>query len=120
MKNSMILYIGNPEQGQALAAYAEAHESYVYLPENLTQALGTYISYFPQVTIIDMRLDYAEEALHHLRSVDAQPLVLLGGKRLRSTSIHTLPQDMSPEALFDALDRLDLSQRVSNGLYHYA
>jgi hypothetical protein len=120
VKNALILYIGSPERGQALAALAETQNNYVYLPENLAQALGMYISYFPQVTIIDMRVDYAEEALDHLRSVDARPLVLLGNRYIRSTSIFTLPAHISAETLLDALDRTTEPVRVSNGTFHYA
>jgi hypothetical protein len=120
MKNALILYIGNPERGQALAALAETQNNYVYLPETLSQALGTYITYFPQVTIIDMSVDYAEEALDHLRSVDARPLVLLGNRYIRSASVYTLPGHVSSEALLDALDRTTEPQRVSNGAFHYA
>lgn len=120
MKNALILYIGSPERGQALAALAETQNNYVYLPDNLAQALGMYISYFPQVTIIDMSIDYAEEALDHLRSVDARPLVLLGNRYIRSASVYTLSAQISAEALLDALDRTTEAQRVSNGAFHYA
>src|SRR5262245_43755701 len=77
MSNSLILYIGKPEAGQTFAAAAEAHGHYAYLPENLMQALGMYITYFPEIVIIDMDLDYAQDVLDHLRSVDASPLILL-------------------------------------------
>jgi hypothetical protein len=120
MKNALILYIGGPERGQALAALAARHNNYVYLPESMTQALGMYISYFPQVTIIDMSMDYADEVLNHLRSVDARPLVLLGSRPIRSTSVYMLPAHISAEALLDALDRTTEPQRVSIGSFHYA
>src|SRR3954453_12599824 len=122
MSNSLILYVGKSEAGQALAAVAEQRNDYVYLPENLMQALGMYITYFPQIVILDMSVDYAAEVLEHLRSVDASPIVLLTEKYIRSTTIFTLAPDLSAEALMSALERLHQPQpkRVSNGVLHYA
>lgn len=120
MSNTLVLYIGQPEAGQALAAAAEARGSYVYLPQNLMDALGIYISYFPQITVIDMAVDYAEDVLYHLRSVDAKPIVLLGGQPRRLASVYRLPAEIKPDELLTALERIGEPQRVSNGLYHYA
>lgn len=122
MTNSLILYVGKPEAGQALAALAEQHNDYVYLPENLTQALGMYITYFPHVTIIDMTVDYAEAVLEHLRSVDACPIVLLTNQPIRETALYTLWPDTSSEAVLETVKRLHLNEveGVSNGLLRYA
>jgi hypothetical protein len=120
MSDSLILYIGTPEQGQALAAAASSQNSYVYQPETLMDALGMYITYFPDIVVIDMAVDYAQEAFDHLRSVDAEPLVVVGGKPVRSTAVYSLPSNISPEALLRALDRFGAPKRVLNGLLHYA
>ena len=119
MSDSLILYIGKPEQGQALAAAASSQNSYVYLPASLMDALGMYITYFPDIVVIDMAVEYAQEAFDHLRSVDAEPLVLIGGKPVRSTSVYALPSNISTDALLRALDRFS-PKRVPNGLLHYA
>lgn len=118
--NRMILYIGTPEKGQALAAQVEAHGGYVYLPEHLMQALGMYITYMPEIVVIDMALEYAQEAYEHLRSVDAAPLVLLTNQSQRSTSVFALPPHISADALQAALENIHVPQRVPNGLYRYA
>ncbi|HVU15087.1 MAG TPA: hypothetical protein VHD90_27625 [Phototrophicaceae bacterium] len=124
MTNSMILYIGGQETGQALAALVERDGGCVHLPENLMQALGMYITYFPEIVVIDLRVDYAEAAFKHLRSVDASPLLVLTDQRIHEASIYTIPTDASPEALALALDHLqrELSapHDVSNGVLHYA
>ncbi len=120
MSDSLILYIGNPEKGQALAAVAATQNSYVYLPETLMDALGIYIMFFPDVVVIDMSMDFAQQAFDHLRSVDAQPLVLLTNERSREASVYTLPPHISAEALVDALDRFGAPKRVPNGVLHYA
>ncbi len=120
----MILYIGGREAGQALATLVERDGGYVYLPDNLMQALGMYITYFPEIVVIDLSADYAQEALEHLRSVDASPLLVITDQRIRESSIYTIPSGASPEALALALDHLqrELStpHTVSNGVLHYA
>ena len=120
MSSQFILYIGTPEKGQALAAQVEARGGYAYLPDNLMQALGMYITYMPQLVVIDMAVDYAQQAYDHLRSVDAEPLVLLANQRQRSTSIYSLPPHISADALVDALERIHQPERVPNGIYLYA
>ncbi len=118
MTNFLILYIGAPEAGQALQTAAARSDSYVYLPEHLLQALGIYITYFPHVVVIDMAVDYADAAYKHLLSVDAQPLILLTGEHVRSTTIHTLPPTVDADALFAAIQRIASPQ--PNGLLHFA
>jgi len=120
INNQFILYIGTPEKGQALAAQVEARGGYVYLPESLMQALGMYITYMPQIVVIDMAVDYAQEAYDHLRSVDAAPLVLLTNQRERSTSVYALPPHISADALQAALESIHKPERVPNGIYLYA
>jgi hypothetical protein len=120
MSDSLILYIGKPEQGQAVAAAAALHNSYAYLPETLMDALGMYITYFPDIVVIDMSVDYAQEAFDHLRSVDAEPVVLVGGKPMRSTSVFSVPSHISAEALIDALERFGKPKSVPIGVLHYA
>lgn len=120
ISTQFILYIGTPEKGQALAAQVEARGGYVYLPDSLMQALGMYITYLPQIVVIDMALDYAQAAYDHLRSVDAEPLVLLTNERERSTSVFALPPHISADALQNALERIHQPQRVPNGIYLYA
>lgn len=120
LNNQLILYIGTPEKGQALAAQVEARDGSVYLPEHLMQALGMYITYMPQITVIDMALDWAQEACDHLRSVDAEPLVLLTHQPQRSPSIFALPPHISADALQSALEQIHTPRRVPNGIYRYA
>ena len=120
MENSLILYVGKREAGLALAALVEETDGCVYLPETLMQALGMYITYFPQIVVIDPSVSYGRETFEHLRSVDAKPMILLTDERIRSNSIRTLPPDISAEALLDALDRFAEPLRVPNGVLRYA
>ena len=116
MSNTLILYVGE----QLLAAAAEARGDYAYLPDNLMQALGMYITYFPQVVVIDMALDYAREVYEHLRSVDARPIILLTDERIRLAAIHALPRSTSAAALLDTIAHDQEPRRVPNGILHYA
>jgi hypothetical protein len=69
------LYIGSDASKVSDALRAEG--GWVYHADTLMKALGMYISYMPQVIIIDACAPYAEEAYMHLRSVDAHPIILL-------------------------------------------
>jgi DNA-binding NtrC family response regulator len=74
-----ILYVGDTERGRALQAAAEARGSSVFLAEDMMDALGMYIVYFPDVVVIDAvyRYTLAQEVYMHLRSVDAKPIIVL-------------------------------------------
>lgn len=120
MLNSLIMYVGEREDGEALAAQIDAQDGYVYLPENMMQALGMYITYFPDVIVIDMQLPYAQEVYHHLLSVDAKPIILLTDEHIRSTSVFALPRGSSAEDVLLAIQRFVPTQRVPNGVLHYA
>jgi hypothetical protein len=114
MTNSLILYIGEREAGQALSDVIQRLGGFVYTPENLMQALGMYITYFPHVTVIDMQTAWAKDVYDHLRSVDAAPLLLLTDQRVREFSVYTLPSYASAEQISQFLDRI--SERVPNGV----
>ncbi|MCC6804065.1 MAG: hypothetical protein IT319_14380 [Anaerolineae bacterium] len=120
MKQSLILYVGEREAGEALAARVEQDGGFVYLPESLMQVLGMYITYFPEVIVIDMSLSYADEIYRHLRSVDAAPIILLTDEHIRSTSVFALPRASSAEAVVEMLERVLQPQRVPIGVLRYA
>jgi hypothetical protein len=120
MGNSLILYVGEREAGQALAALVESEGGYIYLPDSLMQALGMYITYFPDVVVIDMETSYAQQVYDHLRSVDAKPVILLTDERIRIASIYTLPHDISAEELLSAIERVEERPSVLNGVLRYA
>jgi hypothetical protein len=72
-----ILFVGDYRRGRALQAAVGPLGWQVYLPADLTEALGMYISYMPSATIIDGTTRYAEEFYTHLYSVDARPIGIL-------------------------------------------
>jgi hypothetical protein len=76
-----ILYVGNEDEGQALLAAVEPRGWCVYLPEDTMEALGIYITYFPDVVVLDGQLRRAEEVYYHLSTLPGEtvPMVLLTG-----------------------------------------
>ncbi len=106
MNRKYILYVGGREAGLALAEVVEAEGGYVYLPQTMMEALGMYITYMPQIVVIDARIGWATEVLNHLRSVDARPIVLLTEDHLYSETLFPLFAGVSPEELSSYLDRV--------------
>lgn len=78
-QHPFILYTGDARSGAALLTAAEARGWWVYLSQESSEALGMYMAYAPDAVIIDAEHDEltAAEIYHHLRSVDAQPLLIL-------------------------------------------
>lgn len=106
MNRKYILYVGEREAGLALAEVVEAEGGYVYLPHTMMEALGMYITYVPQVVVIDSRIGWASEVLAHLRSVDARPIVLLTEDYLYSETLFPLFAGISAAELNSYLDRV--------------
>jgi hypothetical protein len=91
------LYIGRDASKVADALSAEG--GWVYHADALMPALGMYITYMPQIVIIDTCASYAEDAYLHLRSVDAHPIILLttpdSFKPTRVPGVHWLDRSAS-------------------------
>jgi hypothetical protein len=104
-----ILYVGDMEQGRALAAAAEARDWYVHTPGETMEALAMYTTFFPDIVIIDTlpRVTFAHEVYYHLRSVNAQPIMVLADDRQPGWwgdfDIHLLSRSISREALLDTV-----------------
>lgn len=74
-----ILYVGSPDQGEALLAAVEPDDWYVYLPTEMLETLAMYVTYSPDVTVIDLSngSKVAAAVYRHLRSIDASPMLVL-------------------------------------------
>jgi hypothetical protein len=79
MQHPTILYVGDEKRGQSFAMWAEERGWLVHLPQEAMQALGLYVTYWPDITIIDAEAhpEVADEVYFHLRSIHAQPLLVL-------------------------------------------
>lgn len=124
-----ILYVGNTERGQALRATVEPYGWHIYETTELLRALGMYIMGYPDVVIIEAvpGSSLAEEVYFHLRSVNAEPLLILADEARQeqwqgpaTSTIRVLPRTLNNEELLaviweliesDKQDIFDSSQK---------
>jgi hypothetical protein len=106
----LILYIGGSERGESIRATAELDGGFVYLPDHMLQALGMYITYLPNVIIVDTAVSYSAEIVEHLRSVDARPILLLVDDpqimRSRADGVYVISRHSEPDQVLEAARRL--------------
>jgi DNA-binding response OmpR family regulator len=104
MQHPSVLYVGDTDRGAALREWVELAGWSVFLPTETMEALAMYISYLPDIVVIDTT--YAPEmtavVLYHLQSVDAYPLVLLTTEGGYSDG-YTLSADVTPRELMAAI-----------------
>jgi hypothetical protein len=72
-----ILYVGDAARGRALHEAAAARGWHVYVPTETMEALGIYIFYSPSIVVVEAGSGFAAEVYRHLRSVEAEPLLIL-------------------------------------------
>jgi hypothetical protein len=107
LQETFIMYVGGTEDGQTIRATAELDGGYVYLPEHMMQALGMYITYLPNVIVVDSAVSYSEEVIAHLRSVDARPILLLTDKmRPRLDGVYTIARETATDNVLEAARQL--------------
>jgi len=97
-QHPMILFIGSSEQGNDLLNAVEPLGWWVYQPQTDTEALGMYISYLPDIVLMDAQTmpDIAEEVYFHLASVQVEPMIVIGGNEIWSDRVtHHLPANVS-------------------------
>lgn len=103
----LILYIGDADQGRAFLDAALARGAWVYLAEDVEEALGAYIAYTPDAVVLNAytRPDASAEAYHHLRSIEAQPIFILSEDRgwdrsvTEADAVYVLDPDTMPEEM---------------------
>ncbi|MEP6988063.1 MAG: hypothetical protein ABI970_20845 [Chloroflexota bacterium] len=95
-QHPMILFVGHPEQGAQLLEAVEPLGWWVYQPQNANEALGMYVSYLPDVVLLnaDAAPDITEEVYYHLASVLAEPMIVISDDELWSDRVtHHLSAD---------------------------
>lgn len=108
-QNPFVLYVGDAEQGRAFLDVALARGAWVYLAEDVEEALGAYIAYAPDAIVLNAytRPDTAAEAYHHLRSIEAHPIFILSEDRgwdrsvTEADSVYVLDPDTMPKELLE-------------------
>ncbi len=105
-----ILYIGSAGDGEALREAAALQGWHVFLPATLHAALGMYMVYMPDACVIDMTANpvLVGEVYLHLRSVNAQPMILLAPSWTLEAGEPTLvlPASTPADALLEVLAEL--------------
>src|SRR5437762_1045835 len=89
-----ILYVCNALAATSLQACVEPLDWLVYAPKTEQEALGMYIGYMPHITILDAQRSIekntkdnhtvnhtVKSVYHHLRTIDAAPIVILGSPK---------------------------------------
>lgn len=104
-QHPFILFVGNPGRGEDLLNRVESLGWWVYLPEDDLEALGMYITYAPDVVVLDAEAapEIAANVYHHLSSVHAAPLLVLTSDSTwdagASNDIYLLPPGIGRDAL---------------------
>jgi len=88
-EHPMILFVGHHEQGAQLLEAVEPLGWWVYQPQNANEVLGMYVSYLPDVVVMnaDAAPDIAEEVYYHLASIQAEPMIVIGGDEVWSDRV---------------------------------
>jgi hypothetical protein len=75
----IILYVGDVEAGQMFLPALQAYGGYAYMSEVVLETLGMYITYFPDLVILNAALnsELIQETYFHLCSVNAAPMIIL-------------------------------------------
>ncbi len=99
MSNQLILYIGND-------ADQLPFDGHLLVPEDVMEALGMYITLYPEVIVLDMvhAPDFAWEVYHHLRSVDADPMVIIACTPPLDNKIVALSADANVQDVLHAIN----------------
>jgi DNA-binding response OmpR family regulator len=91
-----VLYVGDVEKGRALQLAAQRRGWHVYLPAQTLEALGMYITYYPDMVVIDPNptFTFATEVLLHLRSIGAAPVLVLSEPHTREQVLDKIEETM--------------------------
>jgi len=78
-ENPIVLYVGDTETEQWLAASLEPYGGYVYREDELLRILGLHVTYMPDLVVLDARAtpELARKVFSHLLTVDAEPILVL-------------------------------------------
>lgn len=79
LQHPNILYVGDPQRGQDFTNHVAEADWSVYIAEALLDALGHYVMCMPDMVVIDSthQPEISAAVYHHLRSIEAAPLLVL-------------------------------------------
>ena len=78
-QHPMILFVGSAEQGTQLQNAVEPMGWWVYQPQTANEALGMYVSYLPDVVLMDAEAtpEMVEEVYYHLSPIATEPIIVI-------------------------------------------
>ncbi len=79
LQHPNILYVGDRNSGQSFLDFVSDANWSVYVADNMLDALGHYVMCMPDLVVVDTAThpELAAEVYHHLRSIEAAPLLVL-------------------------------------------
>ena len=79
LQHPNILYVGDRQRGQSFADHVSEANWSVYIAQALLDALGHYVMCMPDLVVIDSTYEpeISSAVYHHLRSIQAAPLLVL-------------------------------------------
>lgn len=103
-QHPILLYVGDKTAYENLNSTASAHAWMLTHAEDMRGALAQYVFFRPDMIIIE-ESDFAAEAIMHLCSVEAYPIVLLTDDHhpWLDQPVYSLPHD---------IDAFDLAQEI--------
>ncbi len=123
MKNNpIIIYVGDPRGAEALRGAVEARGWHLLLAREMLEALAMYAFYFPDLYVLEDSLGstVAREVAYHLRSVGAEPLLILSDEpgnpewdAAPGAAMRTLPRDIDPTRLLAEMAALLAGEPVA-------
>ena len=98
----VVLCVGNTHTEQWLTSTVEPYGGYVYRADELLQALGMYVTYTPDIVVLDAMAepDLAQKVYSHLRTIEAEPILILDDTSARSFEVEW-QQSLNRQMSFD-------------------
>jgi hypothetical protein len=106
-QNLILVYFGTTSRAAALTKQADAEGSFVLHTDDVLDTLGQVVVMYPNVIIVDDTLPGAVDVVMHLRSINADNLLILSDAPhvwgiTPETSTVVLPHTSSTEAILAA------------------
>ena len=78
-QHPMILFVGSGKRGTQLLNVVEPMGWWVYQPQTANEALGMYVSYLPDVVLMDAEAapEMVEEVYYHLAPIATEPIIIM-------------------------------------------
>ncbi|MBL8162786.1 MAG: hypothetical protein JNJ61_12435 [Anaerolineae bacterium] len=116
-QHPLVLFVGNPARGADLQRQTGQANWWVYLPEDALEALGIYITYLPDVVVLDEAAapEITHEVYRHLRSVQAAALIVLtsGTDWQTDSNVTLLPPGIGTTALAEQIIQVIANNEVA-------